>query len=173
MKNKRFAEAYTKYRKLVMKIAYDRLRDTFLAEEICQQVFVAFYEHMDRICDEKRIKSWLIVATRNTVYDYFRKQKVRGEKAVYLRVDAAARVPAAEDEAVSHVFDEKLSGRIMDDLREKNEEWFEVVRAICVDGMKQREAAKYLRMSPQVLNAKLYRAKQYIRRKYQKEYDAW
>lgn len=171
MKNKRFAEAYIKYKKLVMKIVHDYLNDSFLAEEICQQVFVSFYEHMDDVYDEKGIKPWLIVTTRNAVFDYLRKLKVRKDKNVYLCADAAERVPAAEEEAVAHVADEKLSFQILEDLQQKNKEWYEVVKAICVDGMKQREAAEYLRISPQVLNAKLYRAKQYIRKKYQKEYD--
>lgn len=171
MKNKRFSEAYIKYRKLVMKMVYDYLNDFFLAEEICQQVFVSFYEHIDNIYDEKGVKPWLIVTTRNAVLDHLRKQKVRKDKNVYLCADAAERVRAAEEEAVAHVADEKLFIQILDDLQEKNKEWYRVVKAICVDGMKQREAAEYLRISPQVLAAKLYRAKQYIRNKYQKEYD--
>lgn len=170
MKNERFAEAYNKYRKLVMKMAYDRLGDAFLAEEISQQVFVSFYEHMDKIVEEEGVKPWLVIATRNAVIDYYRKQIIRKDKSVCLYVDAAERVPAAEEEAVARVASGKLSYQIMEDLREKNREWYEVVVAICVDGMSQREAAEYLRMTPQVLNAKLYRAKQYIRNKYQKDY---
>lgn len=171
MKNERFAEAYTKYRKLVMKMAYDRLRDSFLAEEISQQVFVSFYEHMDEINEEESIKPWLIITTRNVLVDYYRKQQVRKNKTPCLYADAAERVPAAEEEAVERVTNGKLTFQILEDLREKNKEWYEVIMAICVDGMSQREAAEYLRMTPQVLNAKLYRAKQYIRRKYQREYE--
>lgn len=171
MKNKKFSETYEKYKKLVMKLAYDSLENYFLAEDICQQVFATFYEHMDEINKEEGIKPWLIITTRNVLVDYFRKQQVRRDKTVRLYADAAERVPAAEEEAVKHVENEKLTFKIMEDLREKNREWYEVVMAICVNGMSQREAAEYLRMTPQVLNAKLYRAKQYIRHKYQKEYE--
>lgn len=171
MKNKSFAEAYNRYRKMVIKMVYNCLDDVSLAEEISQQVFVSFYEHMDEINGEDGIKPWLIITTKNILIDYFRKQRVRKKKAVWLYADAAQPAPAAEEEVVERIANGKLSFQIMEDLRKKNRDWYEVVMAICVYGMSQREAAEYLRMSPQVLNAKLYRAKQYIRRKYQKEYD--
>lgn len=170
MKNERFTEAYKKYRKLIMKIAYDRLGDTFLAEEISQQVFTSFYEHMDTL-EDKSIKPWLMIATRNALIDYIRKQNIRKDKAASLYLDAAARVPENEEAVVERIENGKLTFQILEDLREKNRDWYEVVMAICVNDMSQREAAEYLRMTPQVLNAKLYRAKQYIRRKYKKEYQ--
>lgn len=170
MKNEKFTEAYKKYRKLVIKLAYDRLDDIFLAEEISQQVFVSFYEHMDRFRKEESIKPWLIITTKNALIDYFRKQEVRRDKDAWLRIDAAERVSEDEEKVIERITNGKLSFQILEDLREKNKEWYEVVMAICVNDMSQREAAEYLRMTPQVLNAKLYRAKQYIRRKYQKEF---
>ena len=52
MKNKRFTEIYESYRRLVMKIAYERVGDIYLAEEISQQVFTALYENLDKVRDE-------------------------------------------------------------------------------------------------------------------------
>lgn len=68
MKNKRFTEIYESYRRLVMKIAYERVGDIYLAEEISQQVFTALYENLDKVRDES-VKSWLIIATRNAIVD--------------------------------------------------------------------------------------------------------
>lgn len=170
MEKKKFTEIYKQYKKLVMKIAYDSLKDTFLAEEICQKVFTAFYENIDSLKADGA-KTWLMVTTRNAVIDYIRRQKVRREKAVCLYMDAAERVPESEEIFVERMENERLTIQILDDLREKNQEWYQVVEAICVREMSQKEAAGYLGMTQQVLNAKLYRAKQYIRRKYQKEYD--
>lgn len=169
MKNKRFTKIYEEYRKLVMKIAYDSLKDRFLAEEICQQVFISFYEHMDEVKDTS-VKSWLIVSSRNAVVEYLRKQKVMRNKTAVICQDAAECLPEGEDMVVERIQNERLSFQILDDLRDKNREWYEIVVAVCIGEMSQKEAAEMLGMTIQVLRAKLYRAKQYIRRKYYKEY---
>lgn len=168
MKNKRFTEIYVQYRKLVMKVAYDCLKDTFLAEEISQQVFTAFYEHMDSLRDES-IKAWLMITTKNTIVDCVRKQRIRREKAVCLEAERC--VMEDDDFFVEHIENGRLTLQILADLQERNQSWYEVVMDICVNEMSQREAAEHLGLTQQVLNAKLYRAKQYIRQKYQNDYE--
>lgn len=64
MKNKVFTILYTDYRHLLMKIVVDRSGDSDLAEEICQQAFVAFYQKMDTI-DKTFYKPWLMLAAKN------------------------------------------------------------------------------------------------------------
>lgn len=171
MKNKRFTEIYESYRRLVMKIAYERVGDIYLAEEISQQVFTALYENLDKVRDES-VKSWLIIATRNAIVDYFRKQKVRKEKLEQMYQKRAERTVWDNTERiVERVAQERLSFRILDDLRDVNREWDEIILAVCLYGLPIKEAAKYLRMSPQALSARLYRARNYIRRKYGEEYE--
>ncbi len=82
MKNERFTEVYKRYNRLIIKIAYDSLKDGFAAEEICQQVFVSFYENMEKISEE-HMKGWLIVAAKNALIDYVRKQKWKSILAVW------------------------------------------------------------------------------------------
>ena len=171
MKNKRFTEIYESYRRLVMKIAYERVGDIYLAEEISQQVFTALYENLDKVRDES-VKSWLIIATRTAIVDYFRKQKVRKEKLEQMYQKRAERTVWDNTERiVERVAQERLSFRILDDLRDVNREWYEIILAVCLYGLPIKEAAKYLRMSPQALSARLYRARNYIRRKYGEEYE--
>ena len=171
MKNKRFTEIYKSYRRLVMKIAYERVGDVYLAEEISQQVFTALYENMEKLEDE-RIKPWLMIATRIAVVDYLRKQKVRKEKLKQIYLKNAEYIVWDNTEWIAErVEKERLSFRILDDLQEINKEWYEIILAVCLYGLPIKEAAKYLRMNPQVLSARLYRARNYIRRKYGEEYE--
>ena len=134
MKNKRFTEIYESYRRLVMKIAYERVGDIYLAEEISQQVFTALYENLDKVRDES-VKSWLIIATRNAIVDYFRKQKVRKEKLEQMYQKRAERTVWDNTERiVERVAQERLSFRILDDLRDVNREWYEIILAVCLYG---------------------------------------
>ena len=44
-------------------------------------------------------------------------------------------------------------------LRKKNESWYQIVWAVCVEELSQEEAAERLGISPEILRAKLYRAR--------------
>jgi len=117
------------------------------------------------------MKGWLIVAAKNALIDYVRKQKSRSGKVFWLYgVEESLTTEDNAEHVVERVMQSQLSFQILQDLRKKNQEWYEIVMAICVYGMRLGDAAKHLQMTPQVLSAKLYRAKKYIRDKYQREY---
>ncbi len=76
MNEKKFTEVFNKYNRLVRKMVISRSGNDMLAEEICQQVFLQYFEQMNNISEEL-IQPWLLLTTRNMVYDYLRKMQVR------------------------------------------------------------------------------------------------
>lgn len=171
MKNEIFTVTYEKYKNLLMKIIYDRSGSLDVAEEITQQVFVAFYQEMERI-NEKFYKPWLMLTARNAVVDYQRKKRTKKEIPAGNSIGIYGIITENNTEkVVERMINIQLSFRILEDLREKNEGWYRVIEAICIQEMEHEEAAEYLRLTPQGLRAKLYRARKYIRQKYSEEYD--
>ncbi len=73
-KNREFAEAYGDYYPLVFSIVYTKVGNIEDAEDICQEVFIKFYEKLETI--ENRRK-WLYGALRLQIFSHFRK-KSRG-----------------------------------------------------------------------------------------------
>ena len=59
-----------------------------------------------------------------------------------------------------------LTERILEELYDKKKEWYYVIMDICILQMSYEEAAKHLNIEVQVLRARLYRARRYIRKKY-------
>ncbi len=171
MKNSKFTEIYEKYCRLIIKIALERIGDLGVAEEICQQVFVAYYQNMEQV-EEKFIKPWLILTAKNATIDYLRKNSIRKSRMAS-EYWGSVEIPARDntERIVESIASMQLSFRIMEDLKMKNEEWYQIIFMICVQGISQEEAAKYLQITPQVLRAKLYRARKYLRNKYGEEYD--
>lgn len=170
MKNRKFTELYIQYRNLIMKIVVDRLGDRALAEEISQQVFAAFYQNMDTVKDEF-IKPWLMLSAKNAIVDFLRKKNTRNEilASEYIgRIDVVAEDNT--EKIIERIASVQLSFRILEDLKETNEDWYAVIMAVCVQDMTQEEAAKHLQMTSQALRAKLYRARKYIRSKYIKDF---
>jgi len=58
---------------------HKRIPDTSLTDDLLQEVFVKVQSRISTLRDESRLQSWLYQITRNTVIDYFRKQKPEAE----------------------------------------------------------------------------------------------
>lgn len=170
MRNKRFTEVFQQYHRLIFKIVVEKVGDFNTTEEICQQVFLSFYKNMDRVKDDM-VKSWLFITARNETIDCIRKRQIRSGTASYEHLGnlSAVEEPMAEY-VVNRMVNEDFTFRILKDLREKNRSWFDIIMAISILEMEQEEAAEYLGISYQMLRAKLYRARKYIRKKYGEEY---
>lgn len=163
-KTEAFTEMYQRYSDLVVKSVVAQTKDVDLANEICQNVFMSYYQNMDRI-EVKFIKTWLLEVTKNQLIDYWRKASTR--KEILIEEDSGT-IP----EKISHFsvekqyYDKMLICEILEDLKETNEKWYEVIECVCIRQMEHEEAAKYLNIGPVVLRSRLYRARNHIIRKY-------
>lgn len=172
MKNERFVSVYEKYANLVFQYALKMTKNEELAKEIVQQVFLKFYESMDKV-DESIEKPWLLVCCKNEITDYFRKpeNKNRVDNFEPTGVDVEVRAEDNTEYVVEHMLQENLTIEIMEALRRRNKSWFHIVQGIAVLEMSQEELAEQLGISVEVLRAKLYRARKYIRGKFGDKYD--
>lgn len=169
-KNDKFTKIYEKYINLTFQYTVARVKNADLAMEFAQQAFANFYEHMDEISDDI-VKPWLLLCCKREVIDYFRKTEIKNRTYnPNIRVEDDIVAEDNTERVVERIVQEHLTFQIMECLRTKNESWFEIIEAIALMEMSQEEAAEYLGMSPQVLRAKLYRARKFIRKKFGEEY---
>lgn len=171
-KNERFTDIYNKYGNLVFQYAMKRIANEDLAREFVQQVFTSFYVHMDTIKSDVE-KPWLLVCCKNEIIDYLRRPEIKNhfEDIDDPDIEVEIRSEDNTERVVERILKEDLSIRILGALRRKNKSWYEIVEMISVLEMSQEEAAEYLGISPEVLRAKLYRARKYIRKKFGNNYQ--
>lgn len=62
----RFRQMFDRFRGTVYAAAFSCMRNQADANDILQEVFLKFYQHMDELTDESSIKSWLLTVTFNT-----------------------------------------------------------------------------------------------------------
>ena len=55
-----FDEAFTLHHRAVYRTAYALVRDTGLAEDVTQEVFLKFYHHHDAVPGEELLRAWLL-----------------------------------------------------------------------------------------------------------------
>lgn len=71
---------YEQYSKKVKGYLYSQVNDGFLAEDLCEDVFLKVYEKLDAFDDSKAsLSTWIFTITRNTLIDYYRVRKVHDE----------------------------------------------------------------------------------------------
>ena len=74
MKKKRdnFTDSYIDYYPLVFNAVYTKVGNLDDVKDICQEIFIIFYEKFDEI---RNLRKWLLGTIRNVVYEYYRKTK--------------------------------------------------------------------------------------------------
>ena len=172
-KEERFEELYQKYRNDVYKASLSITKNEQESQDITQKVFFAFYLRMDKIQIQKAYE-YLTRAAKNMSYNWLRdtKKEREGEDAeesldVQLHMESAEAICLSQEERYENRL---ILAEIMQELYIENEMWFEVVYSIyCLD-MSHDDVAEMLGITKSVLYSKLYRAKQWIARRYKEKY---
>jgi len=92
-----FDEAFTAHQRLVYRYAYSLTRDTALAEDVTQEVFLRLHGHLDESQQGGMLRAWLLRVTANVARNLLRTRRrtaARDEAfAMEMSRTAAAVVP--------------------------------------------------------------------------------
>ena len=79
-----FRSVYDQVYPILIRIVYRVTNDMEIAEELCQEAFIKFFERMENFPDNDQAKYWLIRVSKNLALNY---QKRKGrERRAYERV---------------------------------------------------------------------------------------
>ncbi len=68
----RFVESYDSYYSIIFNTVYSRINNYHDAEDICQEVFIRFYDRMNEVVNPRK---WLFGCLRIVVLDYYKMKK--------------------------------------------------------------------------------------------------
>lgn len=175
-KDEMFEEIYRTYQHDVYKISLYYTNDEYIAQDIAQKSFYKFYLHFENInyTDQESVRSYLLRSARNLSYNWLRdmKREHEGDYIDNMPEDRAV-LASAEDEYIKKEKErirKEFVGEILLQMREENESWYDIINLIFCLNKTHEQAAKELGMSRDVLYNKLYRAKHWIRRRYEEEF---
>ena len=167
----KFREIYEKYKNLILKVAYDFTKDYHTAQDICQKVFEKLYGYQDHV-DEERVKSWLLVIAANEARDYCRKG---GQYSVLLSGTAEMEYFMERENSIEQHLERRTQreflDRMLESLRRKNENWYEVFMLAEYLEIPRKVIAKQREISLSTVDAYLRKAKSWLSKHYQKDYD--
>ena len=173
-KEEQFDEIYRTYQNDVYKISLYYTNDEYTAQDITQNVFLRFYCHFENTKIES-IRAYLLRSARNLSFNWLRDQK-RGIKGEYIENIPEERVPQYN---VEHEYikeeqnraNKAFLDRVMTELQQENESWYDILNLIYCLEKSHEEVCDELDLTRDVLYSKIYRAKRWIRKKYEKEYE--
>ena len=171
-----FLEAlYRQYEHEVYKVCLYFAKDEHIAKDMTQKTFFSIYEHYENI-NPGRIKPYLIRTAKNITMNWLRDFKQLREGQIDDLNEENLRTLTVEEvyireECAHYAFE--LTSNIMLKLREKNERWCDLVMKAYYFEIPQEQLAKEEGVNVEVIHSRLYRAKQWIRKNYQAEYDEY
>lgn len=163
-----FDEAFTLHHRAVYRAAYSLVRDTGLAEDVTQEVFIKFHRHINSLNDAAHVRPWLLRVATNTALN-----AIRSRSRASVREDEfaqAATAGAGGDSPVSVEVDYERRAEIME-TRRALEQVREPMRSCLLlkqQGLSYREIAQTLSINEVNVGSLIARGKREFMRVYGK-----
>jgi RNA polymerase sigma factor (sigma-70 family) len=147
-KTEEFTNHYRKYSSLVMTSVYSKVENLHEAEEICQEVFIRYFENFDEVKDPRK---WLYGTLRNVVLDYYKTKKRNDVDIEKLFDDISMsfvngfkETRLIIEEALNNFLDMNDTGRIIFEL-------------VAIYNYTYREAGKHLNLTYKQVRTRYYK----------------
>ena len=138
------------------------------AEEIVNDVFVKLWQRRQHLPEVQKLKVFLYVAVRNGCYNYLRSNSLW---SVTVGIDQVASITSLQDPESDLAFRE-LQHRLNTIVATLPEQSRQIFRMIREDGLKYKEVAEILNISPRTVETQLFRAIKKIRMELERSYSS-
>ncbi len=156
-----FAELVKKYQKPVHALAWRKIGDFHIAEEITQDAFLKVYQRLHTLKDPNQFSGWLYVIATRRCYAWLRKKRIRtqpledAETTMILR-DAYSRHVAEERAKTAVEAQREVVKRLLSKLKESERT---VMTLHYLGEMTCEEISKFLGVSAGTIKSRLQRAR--------------
>lgn len=161
---------YEHYRSLVYRFSLRyAVSNQEVAQEVTQDVFLKLWEKQDVLEKDYWIK-WIARITKNTAINYQKKySKEIPDENIVLKQELIGGDLAAEERYFERQGKKKrieYCSKLLNDIYEKNRNWYEAIVNVYLAERKQADVAKEMGISLASLQNRLYRAKKWVLKKY-------
>lgn len=168
MKDEAFRVVYQTYSKLIYQSIWARTQNRELADDICQQTFLKYFQYMDTVTKGFE-KGWLLAVSRNLLIDYYRKKK--SLPAEDILISDLCEETVYNVDLTQELIRKNFLSQILYELEKKNKDWYDVLFEVCILNIPPQEVAEKHQISMDLLRTRLYRGRQYLKTLFGEEYD--
>ena len=151
-----FTEVYNTYKRLVYHTAYKIMDDSYLAEDVLQEVFLYVAKNFSKIHRENchELAAYLVSCSRSREYDQLRKRR---EASLEEIPDIEDNAPVPDDAIISVDNIERLT-ELIGQMKPK---YRDPLRLLAM-GYTNREIAKSLGLTDEVVRTRLFRGRKLL-----------
>lgn len=157
IKEKLFAEEiYNKYSKFMYKVAYNILKDNFLAEDAVQQAFIKIIKNLDKIDKtfDNKTRNFIAVITKNTAIDIYNKYKNEP-----IAIDCDYTSDTKYDDISCIVINKETLKRLKEHIKELKPIYQIPLILNAIQELSVNEIAEILDLNPKTVQKRLERAR--------------
>ena len=161
-----FSELVGKYKKSVHALAWRKVQDFHIAEDITQETFLRAYKGLPTLKEQQSFGSWLYVITTNHCKTWLSKKRLQIESlentdSAELEKATYSSYVSAEKERDAVVTKREVVKKLLAKLQESDRT---VVTLYYLGGMTYEEISKFLGVSVSAIKSRLYRARQCLKK---------
>ena len=161
-----FSELVRKYQKSVHALAWRKVQDFHIAEDITQETFLKAYKRLSTLKEPQSFASWLYVIATNHSKTWLSKNRLQTqsledtdntelEKATY------SSYVSAENERASAEAQRDVVKKLLAKLQESDRT---VITLYYLGGMTYEEISRFLGVSVNAIKSRIYRARQFLKK---------
>ena len=161
-----FSDLVEKYQKQVHALAWQKIGDFHIAQEITQDVFLSAYHKLSTLKHHDRLAGWLYVIADNKCKNWFKKKRLE-----YQSLEETDPVELEEvyySEYMTHQREEaikqKRRGVVQKLLNKLKESDRTIVNLYYIAEMPCEDIGKFLGISPNTVRSRLHRARNQLRK---------
>lgn len=167
MNDNTFFTVYHAYQRLIYRSVLVRTQNEELANDICQQTFLRYFEYLHTV-EPGFEKGWLLSVSKNLLTDYYRRKK-------RLSVDEAQISEACQEKCYKADPAKEFAAKyflsqILYELEQKNKDWYEALYQVCILNLPEKDVAEKLNISIDLLRTRIYCGRQYLKKLFGEEY---
>ena len=161
-----FASLIRKYQKQVHALAWRKIGDFQIAEDIVQETFLQVYQKLETLNDPTQFSRWLHAIVNHLCITWHRKNRLQTESLEEIHISEIETEPysryiASEHEKISADAQRDLVERLLAKLKESDRE---VITLHYFEEMTSSEIGTFLGVSENTVKSRLHRARQRLKK---------
>lgn len=155
-----FEEIVNRYQRDLINFHYRFIGNRFEAEDLAQETFVKAYLKLKTLKEPDKLKSWLFMIARNTVIDFFRKNKNRD---IVLDQNFLQNMPeVAATDYCTEMADKEVARALEACIDQLVQEDKAIIKLLYYEGFSYKEIADLLKINQNTLKSRLHRARKIL-----------
>lgn len=162
----KFVTLYEDYKRIAFYTVKRFIDDNYITEDLIQEIFILIAKHLDRIniADKVRTRNYIITIARNYCKDYLRKQRrIKEDLQEEDSISPSYHSPDSGKDILSTMIIRDIYEELTAKIAQMNDKYRMVMELKYINEFSDDEIAKFLGITKQNVQVRLFRAKNILR----------